>query len=89
MTTLYFAQDHYGRSGEMRLCKGDCTRIRQARTVDGELKTVRCPNRNVMGLEIDNSEGEYGAIFICLDCLNELLEEIPDYIPGFMIDEGT
>ena len=74
MTTVYFALDHYGRSGEMRLCKGDCTRIHQARTTDGELKTVQCPNRNVMGLEIDNSEGEYGSIFICLDCLNELIK---------------
>ena len=89
MTTLYFAPDQHGMNGEIRLCKGDCTRIRQMKTTDGELKTLRCPNRNVNCLEIDNSEGEYGSVRVCLSCLNELLEEIPDYIPGFMIDEGT
>jgi len=55
----------------------------------GKAGEDQCKNKGVLGLEFNCSHGEHGPIFICLSCLNELLKGHPNYVPGYMIGEGT
>ena len=86
--TLYFPSK-YGPEGMAKYARGDCDATKLISNSDGEEELLLCGKKDVPGIEFDDSDGEYGPIFICVYCLNELLKTNPDYVPGYMVEEGT
>jgi len=86
--TLYFPSK-YGPEGTAKYTCGDCDAIKLIINSDGEEELLSCGKKDVPGIEFDDSDGEYGPVFICWSCLNELLKTNTDYVPGYMVEEGT
>ena len=84
--TLYFPSK-YGPEGMAKYTRGDCDATKLITNSDGEEELLPCGKKDVPGVEFDDSDGEYGPVFICVHCLNELLKTNPDYVPGYMIGE--
>lgn len=71
--TLYLFEGSNGRFGEVELGKGDCKAYREIwNEKEGRMKQEVCGNKNVHGLKMDNSNGEYTPMFMCFECLDAI-----------------
>lgn len=83
----------YGNEGYVECGTGDCKATEEVADANGKIKIIKCERKNVPGIHIGDyigDEGGSGHVFICLACLNKMLEaDCPDYIPGYITSEGT